>query len=109
MKLTRREQLAAAMAAALGLGLLAALLLDSWRWSLVFVAALMVLLSGVILLALRRQELTRKADLERMERKIDNLALRVVTESQATHRELAGLIEDLAGRVHGGDVSTPSS
>jgi membrane protein implicated in regulation of membrane protease activity len=95
MKLTRKEQLATAVAAVLGVGLVVALLLGSWRWSLALVAALMVLLSGVILLALRRQDSTRKADFERIERKIDNLALRVVTESQATHRELGGLIEEL--------------
>jgi membrane protein implicated in regulation of membrane protease activity len=105
MKLTRKEQLAAAVVGALGVGLLVALLLDSWQWSLALVAALMVVLSGVIVIALRRQDSTRTADLERIERKIDNLSVRVVTESQATHRELAGLIEELPGRVRGSDSS----
>ena len=105
MNLTRREQLAAALAGLLGVGIIVAILLSSWRWSLALVVALMLLLSGVILMALRRQDATRTADLERIERKIDNLALRVVTESQATHRELSGLIEELPGRVQGGDSS----
>lgn len=105
MNLTRKEQLAAAVAGSLGVGIIVALLLDSWRWSLGLVVALMVLLAGVILMALRRQRSTRTADVERIERKIDNLAALVVTESQATHRELAGLIEELAGKVHGSESS----
>jgi hypothetical protein len=105
MTLTRKEQLAAAVAGVLLADIAVALLLGSWRWSLALVVALIVLLSGVILMALRRQASTMTADLERIETKIDNVAVRVVTESQATHRELAGLIEDLAGRVRGGESS----
>jgi hypothetical protein len=41
----------------------------------------------------------RAAALERIEHKVDNLALRVVTESQATHRELGGLIEELGSAM----------
>lgn len=101
MTLTRKEKAAAAVAAVLAVGLTVAILLDSWHWSIAFVGALTVLLSAVILLALRRQDATLGADLERIENKIDNLAVRVVTESQATHRELSGLIEELGSGLHG--------
>jgi len=95
MSSTRTEFLAIAAAGVLGIGLVVAILMDSWRWSLGLLGALMVVLAAVILLVLRRQDVTRTADLERLERKVDNVALRVVTESQATHRELSGLIEQL--------------
>ncbi len=105
MNLTRKEQLAAAAAGVLLVLIAVALVLGSWRWSLALVVVLIVLLSGVVLMSLRRQASTMTADLERIELKIDNVAVRVVTESQATHRELAGLIEELAGRVRGSDSS----
>ena len=98
MSLTRKEQLVAAVAAVLALGILVAVLLGSWRWSVVLGTVLALLITAVILVSLRRQDAMRAAHakrLKRLERKIDNLALRVVTESQATHRELGGLIEEL--------------
>jgi membrane protein implicated in regulation of membrane protease activity len=101
MNLTRKEQAAAAVAAALSVGIVLAIVLDSWQWSLAFVSALMLVLAAVILMTMRRHDATRTADLERIERKIDNLALRVVTESQATHRELGGLIEELGSNLRG--------
>jgi MFS family permease len=107
MKLTRKEQAAAAVAGVLAGGLIIAILLDSWRWSIAFVGALMLLLSAVVLLALRRQDVTLGTDLERIENKIDNLAVRVVTESQATHRELSGLIEELGSGLHGSGTPKP--
>lgn len=103
MKLTRKEQLAAALAGALSVAVVVALLLDSWPWSLGLVGALMLLLAGVVLRTLRRQEARGTADLERLERKIDNLALRVVTESQATHKELSGQIEELGSTLRGNE------
>jgi len=103
MRLTRTEILAAVAAGLLGIALLMSILMDSWRWSLGILGALVVLLAAVILLTLRRQDATRSADLERLERKVDNVALRVVTESQATHRELSGLIEQLGADLHGRD------
>ena len=101
MKLTRTEIIATAAAGVIGLALVVAVLMNSWRWSLALLGALLVLLTGVILLVLRRQEATWSADLERLERKVDNVALRVVTESQATHRELSGLIEQLGADLQG--------
>jgi len=101
MNLTRKELAAAAVAGALAVGLVLAIVLDSWQWSLASVAAMMLVLAAVILLTLRRQDATRKAQIKRLERKIDNLALRVVTESEATHRELSGLIEELGRSLRG--------
>lgn len=102
MNLTRKEQAAAAAAGALAVGIILAIVLDSWQWSLALVAAMMLVLAAVILMTLRRQDATRKADIERIESKFDNLALRVVTESEATHRELSGLIEELGRNLRGG-------
>jgi MFS family permease len=102
MNLTRRELLAAAVAAGLALGILVAVLMSSWRWSVVLATVLALFITVVILATLRRQDAVRAAHLKRLkrlERKIDNLALRVVTESQATHKELGGLIEDLGARL----------
>jgi len=95
MNLTRRETLAALAVGATAVGLAVAIALESWQWSMGLVGVLMLLLSGVILRIFARQDAIRAAALERIEHKVDNLALRVVTESQATHRELGGLIEEL--------------
>ena len=99
MRLTRKEMLAAAASGALGAAVVLAAALDSWQWAMALLVALMLCLAAIVLLALRRQDVTRAADVERIERKIDNLALRVVTESQATHRELGGLIEELGSTL----------
>ncbi len=107
MKPTRREMMAAAAAGVLAIGIVVAVLIDSWRWTATLVTALLLLLGAVILLALRRQDATRTADLERIERKIDHLSLRVVTESQATHMELGGLIEELGATLKD-DPNAPS-
>ncbi len=100
MRLTRKEMFAAAASGALGAAVVLAATLDSWRWAMALLVALLLCLAAIVLLALRRQDVTRAADVERIERKIDNLALRVVTESQATHRELGGLIEELGSTLH---------
>jgi ABC-type multidrug transport system fused ATPase/permease subunit len=99
MNLTRRETLAALAVSATTVGLTVAILQDSWQWSMGFVGTLILLLSGVILRIFGRQDAMRAAALERIEHKVDNLALRVVTESQATHRELGGLIEELGSAM----------
>lgn len=106
MNLTRKETLAAVVIAVLSVSLGLAIGLESWRWSLGSIGALVLMLSGVILMSLKRQDATRTAALDRIERKIDNLALRVVTESQATHRELGGLLEELGRTLRGSDSTT---
>ena len=99
MNLTRKRAVAAVVVASVCAGRALSIALDSWRWSLGLLGALALLLSGIILTAVRRQGATQKAALERIERKIDTLAVRVVTESQATHRELGGLIEELGSSL----------
>ena len=99
MDLTRRETLAVVVIGGVAVGLALAILLDSWQWSLGLFGALTLLLCGVILKILGRQNAARAAALERIEHKIDSLALRVVAESQATHRELGGLIEELGSSL----------
>lgn len=100
MKVTRTKLLAAVAAGALAAALVVALVLGSWRWSLALTALLVILVGAAVVLVVRRSTATVTADLERIERKIDHLALRVVTESQATHRELSGLIEELGSTLH---------
>jgi hypothetical protein len=95
MRLSRKEKLACATIGALVVALAVALVLNSWAWSLGLLGALVLLVGAVIVLVLRRHTATLRGDLARIEQKIDHLALRVVTESQATHRELGGLIEEL--------------
>jgi|SRR5688572_8323379 hypothetical protein len=107
MNLTRREKAAAAAIGVLAVGLIVAILLDSWRWSIAVLGALVVLLAAVVLMTMRRQNTTLNVDLERIENKIDNLAVRVITESQATHRELGGLIEELGSALHGTESRKP--
>jgi Flp pilus assembly protein TadB len=97
--MTRMDRLAAGAASALGLGIVVAVVVGSWRWSVVLGTALALLIAAVVLLVLRRQEASRAAHLKRLERKIDDLAVRVVTESQATHQELGGLIEELGATL----------
>jgi predicted lipid-binding transport protein (Tim44 family) len=108
MNLTRREMAAAVaaggLAAGLAAGLAVAILLDSWHWSIGLVGALVVVLSALILIALLRQDSMRITDFERIERKVDNLALRIVTESQATQRELGGLIEELGSTLQASET-----
>lgn len=104
MDLTRRETLAVVVVGAVGVGLALAILLESWQWSLGFFGVLTLLLCAVILKILGRQEIARAAALERIEHKIDNLALRFVAESQATHRELGGLIEELGSSLQRGET-----
>ena len=101
MELTRRESIAAAVAAGISVALVLASVFGTWRVSFLLLGALIVWGGLVTTLALRRQDRLRTSALERLERKIDNLALRVVTESEAMHRELGGLLHDLGAQVRG--------
>ena len=94
-----REKVAAVVVGAVCAGLVLAIALDSWRWSLGLLGALTLLLAGLVLMVVRRQGEAQKVALERIEQKIDSLAVRVVTESEATNRELGGLIEELGSSL----------
>ena len=104
MELTPRERLAAGGAAALGIALVLASVFGTWRLSFLLLGALVAWGGAVTMVALRRQDRIRRKALDRLERKVDNLALRVVTESEAMHRELGGLLEDLGAAVRGHGV-----
>ena len=99
MELTPRQTLLAATATALAVALVLAVLMPSWRWSILVVGAMVLFIEWVTVLGFRREERLRTTALARIERKVDNLALRVVTESEAMHRELAGLIEELGSAM----------
>lgn len=100
MKLSRMDRLAAAATLTLSLALVVALVADSLRWSIGLLGALTVFLAAFVVIVLRRSEAGRAADVERIETKVDHVALRVVTEAQATHRELSGLIEQLGADLN---------
>lgn len=64
-------------------------------------AALILLVLATIALqlqALRKVEL-RQQGLDRLEKKLDTVARRVVTESEATGRELSGRIDELSAQL----------
>lgn len=99
MELTPKERVAVSIAAALMVGVVLAVAWSSWRWSFLILAGMVLFSGSLTMLGLRRQDRLRSNALDRIERKIDNLALRLVTESEATHRELGGLIEDLGSAL----------
>jgi hypothetical protein len=103
VNLSGKEMIAAALAVVLAVTAAVALLDDATRFSLAMIDGLLLLLVAIGIAGLRRQSSWHAGQLERIERKIDNLALRVVTESQATHRELGGLIEELGSSLHDPD------
>ncbi|MGZ5368992.1 MAG: hypothetical protein ACXWXV_07275 [Aeromicrobium sp.] len=110
MTISPKESLVALVVAALGTAAIVGVVLNSWKGAILCVVALqMVHIAVVLLLARRRTPSGRDAktlarierainegeDLARMERAIENVSLRVVTESDATRRELVGLIDEL--------------
>src|SRR5690242_341433 len=98
MKLARRKVLvagAAAVVAAAGLGAAFTGFIAGALAALILLALLAI---AVQLQALRRVEL-RQQSLDRLEQKLDAVARRVVTEAEATGRELGGRIDDLAAEL----------
>jgi len=98
MKLARRKVLiagAATVVAAVGLGAAFA----GFTACALAALILLVLLTIVLQLqGLRRIEL-RQQSLDRLEKKLDVVARRVVTEAEATGRELGGRIDELAAEL----------
>lgn len=95
MKLARPKGLlagAACVVAAVGIG---ATFLDVVAGALSALILLVVLTIALQLQALRRIEV-RQASLDRLEQKLDVVARRVVSEAEATGRELGGRIDELA-------------
>lgn len=86
---------AASVVAAAGIVAVATGFSDLAVIALILLALLIVLLQ---LQALRKVELRQKG-LDRMEQKLDVVARRVVTEAEATGRELGGRIDGLAAEL----------
>jgi len=98
MKLARRKVLiggAATVVAAAGLG---AAFTGFTECALAALILLVLLTIALQLQALRRVEL-RQQSLDRLEQKLDVVARRVVTEAEATGRELGGRIDELAAEL----------
>ena len=98
MKLARRKVLiagAATVVAAAGIGAAFAGFFDGALAALILLALLVVALQ---LQALRRLDL-RQHSLDRLEQKLDVVARRVVTEAEATGRELGGRIDELSAEL----------
>ena len=98
MKLARRKVLtagAASVVAAAGIGSAFAGFIEGALAALILLVLLTIVLQ---LQALRRVQL-RQQSLDRLEQKLDVVARRVVTEAEATGRELGGRIDELAAEV----------
>lgn len=98
MKLARRKVLiasAATVVAAAGIG---SALTGFVEGAIVALILLVLLAIALQLQALRRVQL-RQQSLDRLERKLDVVARRVVTEAEATGRELGGRIDDLSAEL----------
>lgn len=95
MKLGPKEVLVALVSVALALGGGWAIMIDSARGALAALLGLALMCVALLIMALRRVAM-RQALLHRIENKIDSLARRVVTESEASTRELSGHIDELA-------------
>lgn len=104
MKLDRKNELIALVVAVLGLLALIAIASDSWRWTLVCVVVLQIVTVALIVEANRGRSGNSDTDaLRRIERAIENVSLRTVTEAEATQRELGGRIDEL-GRTLKNDL-----
>jgi len=98
MKLARRKVLiasAATVVAAAGIG---SAFTGFVEGAIVALILLVLLTIALQLQALRRVQL-RQQSLDRLERKLDVVARRVVTEAEATGRELGGRIDDLSAEL----------
>ena len=98
MKLARRKVLiagAAAAVAAAGIGSAFTGFVEAAIAALILLVLVMIALQ---LQAMRRVAL-RQQSLDRLEQKLDVVARRVVTEAEATGRELGGRIEELSAEL----------
>ena len=102
MKLGPRKTLiagAAILVAAAGIGTALAGFLAGALAALILLVLVTIVLQ---LQALERVQL-RQRNLDRLEQKLDVVARRVVTEAEATARELTGRFDDLAAEVRRSD------
>lgn len=96
MKFSPKEYLVFVVSAALASLALVSIAKDSWQGAAACVVALQSVVVTLGLYASRRRRALGDArTLRRIERALDNVSLRIVTESQATQRELGGRLDDL--------------
>jgi hypothetical protein len=98
MKLARRKMLIAAAATVVAAAGVASAFAGFSDGSLAALIVLALLVVALQLQALRRIDL-RQRSLDRLEQKLDVVARRVVTEAEATGRELGGRIDELAEQL----------
>jgi uncharacterized membrane protein YfcA len=98
MKLVRRKVLVAGAATVVAGAGIGAAFSDFIEGALAALILLVLLTVALQLQALRRVE-WRQQSLDRLEQKLDVVARRVVTEAEATGRELGGRIDGLSAEL----------
>ena len=105
MTFTRKEVAVLVVCIAMGVGTTLAIVIRTWEPAVACLVVLQLLTVGLGLTILRRRPVSHASVLDRIEQRLDELSLRVVTESQATARELSDLAEQLR---RPGDAPKPS-
>ena len=98
MSFTRKETAVLGLCVAMAVGILLAIIWRTWEPAVACLAVLQIITVWLGLTILRRRPISHSSVLNRIEQRLDELSLRVVTESQATSRELSGLTEQLQQR-----------
>ena len=98
MKLARRKVLIAGAAAAVAAAGVGSAFTGFIEGAIAAVILLVLVTIALQLQALRRIEL-RQQSLDRLEQKLDVVARRVVTEAEATGRDLGGRIDSLSAEL----------
>lgn len=96
---SRKEQAILAVCFAMVAGVVVAIVVRSWEPAVACLVILQIVTVWLGLTILRRRPVSHSSALDRIEQRLDELSLRVVTESQATSRELSGLTEQLQQRA----------
>jgi hypothetical protein len=98
MNLVGRKGLIAVVATVVAAAGIGAALAERFDLALAALTLLVLVAIALQLQALRRIDL-RQRSLDRLEQKLDVVSRRVVTESEATGRELGGRIDELAAEL----------
>lgn len=98
MNLVGRKGLIAVVATVVAAAGIGAALTERFDLALAALTLLVLVAIALQLQALRRIDL-RQRSLDRLEQKLDVVSRRVVTESEATGRELGGRIDELAAEL----------
>jgi uncharacterized membrane protein len=95
MRFSRKEQAIIGVCTVMALGVGVAIAIRSWEPAVACLVVLQIVTVWLGLTILRRRPVSHSSALDRIEQRLDELSLRIVTESQATSRELTGLTEQL--------------